>query len=212
MVDVIVLDWEKIDIQCIKKEKEKFSEHNWKQFQIIFWGLMALLVISFAGASIITDEPITQKISSVAGVLSPFLAVYIAVWTYRIGYLKKQETNKKSDHVKEEIYSTIRIIEEFRKQREKIRTKNPLGLSEKDFKTEIIFINHKLKRMIESLQFLLLIHSEYLPSEFVSRIRNTINGYDFIITRVEVLPFESDDPKNVLSGEHIEGFIDELKK
>ncbi len=193
-------------------ENEKFSEKKWKQFQITYGLLMTALISAFTGASSLTDEPITQQLGAIAGVLGLFFAIYIAVWTYKSEYLKKQEITKKTQHAKEEIYSTIRIIEQFRNQRERIRTKNPLGLAEKDFETEIIFVNQKLKRMIESLQFLLLIYSEYLPSKFISRIRDAINGYDFIITRLEVLPFESDDPKNTLSGKYIEQFIDELKE
>jgi len=193
------------------KIDDKFSNEKWKLFVVIFGGLMALLVIAFIGASWNSPESITQKIGSIFSVLALFFAVYIAVWTVKTGYLKKQEEMRKTDHAKEEIYSTLRKIEEARKQRERIRTTNPLALSDADLNTEIRFMNQKLKRVIESLQFVLSLHSEYLHSKFVSRINDAINGYDFILIRIDVLPFENDDPKKVLSAD-IEGFIDELKK
>lgn len=192
------------------KINEKFSNTKWKKFVVTFWFLMIALVLAFIGASWNSPESTTQKIGAITSVLALFFAVYIAVWTAKTEYLKKQEIMKKTNHAKEEIYSTLRAIVETRKQRERIRTMNPLSLADVDLKTEILFMNHKLKRVIESLQFVLSINSEYLPSKFVSRVNDAINGYDFILGRLDIFPLENDDPKNVLAGDN-EGFIQELK-
>lgn len=192
------------------KIHDKFSDSNWKKFIVTFWGLMVALVIVFTGLSWTGPESTTQKIGSIFGVLALFFAVYIAVWTYKTEYIKKQETERKTNHAKDEIYSTLRAIAETRKQRERIRTMNPLALGDADLHTEISFMNNKLKRVIESLQFVLLLHNEYLPEKFISRVNDAIDGYDFILNRLDVLPFASDDPNKVLA-ENIEHFIEELK-
>ena len=192
------------------KIDNKFSNIKWKKFVVTFWGLMVALVIALIGASWTSPESTTQKIGTISSVLALFFAVYIAIWAAKTGYIKKQEVKRKTNHAKEEIYSTLRTIAETRKQRERIRTINPLALSDSDLHTEIRFMNHKLKRVIESLQFVLSLHSEYLPSKFVSRINDAINGYDFILGRLGIFPLENDDPNKVLAG-NIEGFIEELK-
>ncbi len=200
---------EKIHPKHNEKEN-KFTYEKWQKFTVFFWGLMVLLVITFVAASWNNPESVTQKIASITSVLALFFTVYIAVWAYRSEYLKKYETLRRTNHAKEEIYSTLRSIEENRKQRERIRTMNPKAKPDVDLNIEIRFMNYKLKRVIESLQFVLSLHSEYLPDKFVSRVNDAIDGYDFILNRLDVLPLENDDPKKVLAG-GAEGFIDELK-
>ncbi|MGI0094398.1 MAG: hypothetical protein ACREA8_09880, partial [Nitrosotalea sp.] len=137
--------------------------------------------------------------------------IYITVWTVKTEHLKKQEMLKRTDYAKEKIYSTLRSISENRKLRERIRTMDPRERPDVNLETEIRFMNRKLQRVIESLQFVLSVHSEYLSPTFVSRVNDAINGYDFILNRLDVLPLETDDPKKILAG-NMEHFIEELKK
>lgn len=193
------------------KTYDEFSNKNWNQFVIIFWTFMIILVVALTIASWNTPESIPSKIGAIFSVLALFVAVYIAVWTVKTESTKKREILEKTNYAKEKIYSTLRAIEENRKLRERIRTMNPRERPDVDLQTEIRFMNRKLQRVIESLPFVLSLHSEYLPSKFVFRVNDAINGYDFILNRLDVLPLENDDPKKVLSGD-IERFIEELKK
>lgn len=194
------------------KIDNKFSNSKWKQFVVVFWILMIALVTAFIGASWGNPESITQKIGTIASILALFFAVYIAVWTAKTEYLKKQERMKKTNHAKEEIYSTLRSILETRQQREKIRTKPLEEFGNVDKNTEILFMNKRVKRIITNLSFILSLYNEYLPPQFIKRVNDAINGYDFILNRLDILPFEIDDPAKVLVDNNIEHFIDELKK
>lgn len=117
----------------------------------------------------------------------------------------------KENHAKEEIYNVFRSIQEVRKSRERIRKMDPRERPDVDLPTEIHFMSGKLIKIIESLQFALLLHNEHLSDKFTRRVKDAVDGYDFLLQRLEQFPLESDDPKNVLGGD-IEGFIDELKK
>jgi len=117
----------------------------------------------------------------------------------------------KENHAKEEIYNVLRSIQEVRKSRERIRKKDPRERPDVDLPTEVRFMSGKLIKIIQSLQFALLLHNEHLSDKFTGRVKDAVGGYDFLLQRLEQFPLESDDPKNVLGGD-IEGFIDELKK
>ena len=73
-------------------------------------------------------------------------------------------------------------------------------------------MNKRVKRIIKNLSFTLSLYNEYLPPQFIKRVNDAINGYEFILNRLDILPFEIDDPAKILVDKKIEDFIDELKK
>lgn len=84
-------------------------------------------------------------------------------------------------------------------------------MSDTDFKNEVLFMNRQVKRIIESLQFILLLHSENLPLLLIQRIRDAVAGFDLVLNRLELLPFEECDPRDGRTRK-LDGFIEELKK
>ena len=149
--------------------------------------------------------------SFILAIIGVLIALYILA-EQRI--LRRNIVNDKIDrenHAKEEIYRVFRSIRELRRNRERIRTMNPQERPDVNLNTETLFMSGKLSRVIESLQFVLLVHGNYLSQNFIGRVNDAINGYDFILQRLEQFPLENDDPGNILGGD-IEGFIEELRE
>jgi len=149
--------------------------------------------------------------SFILAIIGVLIALYILA-EQRI--LRRNLANDKiarENHAKEEIYRVLRAIQEVRRNRERIRTMNPQARPDVNLNTEILFMSGRLRRVVESLQFVLLVHSDYLSQDFIRRINDAINGYDFILQRLEQFPLENDDPANTLRG-NIEEFIEELRE
>jgi len=144
-----------------------------------------------------------------------FIAMSILIYSQhhdnRIDIQNKNERTKREKYAREEIYRILNGIEEVVKHREHIRTTNPLGMSDANFKNEVLFMNRQVKRIIESLQFVLLLHSENLPLLFIQGIRDAVAGFDLVLNRLELLPFEECDPGDGRTRK-IDRFIEELKK
>ena len=189
------------------KTSTKISNSKWPKLRVVFWIVVVVATIVLVLPSWTNPES-TTPVGITVSVLSLFFAVYIAIWTYRAEYLKKQEVKYRTDYAKNEIYSTLRAIEDTRKHRERIRA-NPKALPDADFQTEVKFMSYRLERVIRSLQFVLLLNNEYLSSTFASRVNDSIKGYDFILNRLEMFPLDSDDPSKILSY-NVEHFIEEL--
>lgn len=148
----------------------------------------------------------------ILSIISLLVALYILAEQHILRReLKKTKINRES-HGREEIYHILRQIHEVRKQREKIRARPLEEFGIVDKKTEILFMNKRVKRIIKSLSFTLSLYNEYLSPQFIGRINDAINGYDHVLNRLDILPFEDDDPARSLVDDKIDNFIDELKK
>ena len=67
-------------------------------------------------------------------------------------------------------------------------------------------------RIIHNLSFTLALYSKHFPEQFIKRVNDAINAYDFILNRLELEPLEIDDPVgNLNDKDGNEGFIEELK-
>jgi len=165
----------------------------------------------------LSDDDFIENIiffGSIASIIGVPLASLAIILHFKDSIKRKfghSENITKENHAKEEIYNVFRSIQEVRKSRERIRNKDPRERPDVDLPTQVRFMNGKLIKIIESLQFALLLHKEHLSDKFTRRVKDAVDGYDFLLQRLEQFPLESDDPKNVLGGD-IEGFIDELKK
>jgi len=146
---------------------------------------------------------------SIIGLL---VALYILAEQHILRRELRNARIDRENHAREEIYNILRQIHEVRKHREGIRTRPLEEFGSVDKNTEILFMNKRVKRIIKNLSFTLSVYNEHLPSQFIKRVNDAINGYDFILNRLDILPFEIDDPVKVLVDEKIEDFIDELKK
>lgn len=93
----------------VKKKTSVYRDKVWKKFTIVFGVLMGFLVSAFILASWGDSTPITAKISNVASIFGVFLAMYIAVWVYKV------EMNKKDEKEKENEYYKININDSFYK-------------------------------------------------------------------------------------------------
>jgi hypothetical protein len=125
------------------------------------------------------------------------------------------ERSNRENNAREEIYKILRSIPEVREWRERIRTKPDAEFKARGVtrENEVLFSNKRVIRIINSLSFTLTIYSEYFPEQFIKRVNDAINGYDFILNRLELMPMENDDPANVLSKKDgNKGFIEELQK
>lgn len=122
---------------------------------------------------------------------------------------RNTERLQKENHAKETIYSTLNVISEVIKMRERIRTMDPRERPDVNLSTERLFMNYKVKRTIESLQFVLLVHSENLPLKFLDRVRDCVGGLELVLNRIDTLPNETCDPQNFAGT--MNRFIDELK-
>ena len=126
----------------------------------------------------------------------------------------KQEKRNRENHAREEIYKILRGIPEVREWRERIRNKSDAELSFHGVtrESEMLFSNRRVMRIICSLSFTLALYSEHFPEQFIKRVNDAINGYDFILNRLELKPMEIDDPGDILNeSDKNKGFIDELK-
>jgi len=145
-------------------------------------------------------------------IISLLVALYILAEQHLLRRELRNTRIGRENHAREEIYNILRQIHQVRKHRERIRSRPLEEFGSVDKNTEILFMNKRVKRIIKNLSFTLSIYNEYLPSQFIKRVNDAINGYDFILNRLDILPFEIDDPAKVLVDEKIEDFIDELKK
>ena len=127
-------------------------------------------------------------------------------------YLDQEKTNRQN-HGREEIYRILRNISAARQWRERIRQK-PKGSIYRGVtrEVEILFVNKRVIRTIHDLSLTLLLYNEYFPEQFIKRVNDAISAYDFILSRLDLMPMEIDDPaENLNDKDGNEGFIDELK-
>ena len=148
------------------------------------------------------------------------VGVFIAFIIYDIAH-KERELREKTSHesrvknvkiAKDEIYSSIRMIESVRTTRERIRTKqNNVLMTEEMRLSEVRFLNTQVAHFIDDLSLVLLLHNQYFSTEFRRRVKDAIRGYNFIKARLVNLPLEADNAGNLPIDRNNE-FIEVLKK
>jgi len=148
----------------------------------------------------------------IVSVISLLVALYILAEQHILRRDLRTSRTDRENHGREEIYRILRQIHEVRQARERIRNRPLESFGNVDKNTEILFMNKRVIRIIKSLSYTLSLYNEYLAPQFIRRVNDAINGYDFILNRLDILPFENDDPANTLVDERIEVFIDELKE
>lgn len=145
------------------------------------------------------------------------IAIALTILIYSRHYDQKnieknrEERLNRENHARNEIYRILRSVTEVVKNRERIRTMDPRERPDVDLKVETMFMNKQVKRIIESLPFVLSLHSENLPLKFIERVRDAIGGLDLVLSRLELLPEEKCDPGDNRT-QNMDGFIEELQK
>lgn len=148
------------------------------------------------------------------------VGVFIAFIIYDITHKERKHREKTSHEsrvknvkiAKDEIYSSIRMIESVRTTRERIRTKqNSVPMTEEMRLSEVRFLNTQVAHFIDDLSLVLLLHNQYFSTEFRRRVKDAIRGYNFIKARLVNLPLEADNAGNLPIDKNDE-FIEVLKK
>jgi len=148
------------------------------------------------------------------------VGIFIAFIIYDISTKERKQREKTTsdDEIKkiqigkEEIYESIRTIESIRTARERIRTRqNNVPMTEELRLSEVRFLNTQVAHFIDDLSLVLLLHNQYFSPEFRKRVKDAIQGYNFIKARLVNLPLEADNAGN-LPIDTNDGFIKELKK
>ena len=155
-----------------------------------------------------------EFVAFVLGILSLLITLWIWAEHHILRRYLNQEKIKRQNHGREEIYRIFRSIPEARQWRERIRQKPEKEFTDNGVTREIemLFVNKRVIRAIHDLSFTLLIYNEYFPEQFIKRINDAISAYDFILSRLDLMPMEIDDPAGILNEKDgNEGFIDELK-
>jgi len=153
-----------------------------------------------------------EFIAFVLGILSILITLYILAEQHILRRELRNTRTNRENHAREEIYEILRQIHIVRRDRERIRNRPLEEFGQVDKNTEILFMNKRVSRVIKSLSFTLSIYTEYLPHQFVRSVNDAINGYDFVLNRLDILPLEDDDPARTLVDDNIDRFIDELRE
>ncbi|MCH7649159.1 MAG: hypothetical protein IIA83_11205, partial [Thaumarchaeota archaeon] len=138
----------------VKKKTSVYRDKVWKKFTIVFGVLMGFLVSAFILASWGDSTPITVKISNVASIFGVFLAVYIAVWVYKVEMNKKDEKEKENEYYKININDSfyklgLKMQDIFKPNEEKMKEKLQEEQSEQfnDLQKELNEKSEKIKEL-----------------------------------------------------------------